>query len=56
MAGGIAGGDFHAEPEDRRCEYCDFDPVCDPRRQRIRRRKAADPRAVAADARREIKP
>jgi ATP-dependent helicase/nuclease subunit B len=55
MTGGIHGGDFHAEPEARRCEYCAFDSVCDPRRQRIRRRKSGDPRAVAADARREVK-
>ena len=54
---GIRGGDFHAEPsEGEECRFCDFDAVCDARRNAIRRRKSEDPHAVRVDARREQVP
>ena len=53
---GMRTGDFHAEPSKDECRYCAFDPVCDARRQAIRRRKAEDPHAVRVDARREQVP
>lgn len=56
IVGGIRSGDFHLEPDQRnRCQYCDFNHVCDVRRDRIRQRKEHDPRAIEADRRREIK-
>jgi CRISPR/Cas system-associated exonuclease Cas4 (RecB family) len=48
---GMRSGDFHAEPDDKKCGWCEFDSVCDKRRQRFRKRKAADPHAVRVDAR-----
>jgi ATP-dependent helicase/nuclease subunit B len=50
---GMRGGDFHAEPSDRNCGFCEFDSVCDKRRERFRKRKAADPHAVRVDARKQ---
>jgi hypothetical protein len=58
LAHGIHCGDFHREPValhgrkksgevDRRsnCGYCDFEPLCHPQREAMRRVKAGDPRA-----------
>ena len=58
LAHGIHGGDFHREPvalhgrkkngdPDPRsnCGYCDFEPLCHPQREAMRRLKADDPRA-----------
>ena len=50
---GMRGGDFHAEPSDRNCRFCDFDSVCDKRRERFRKRKATDQHAVRVDARKK---
>ena len=52
---GMRGGDFHAEPSDE-CRWCDFDAVCDKRRQAIRRAKASDPacRCVSTSRREEV--
>jgi ATP-dependent helicase/DNAse subunit B len=41
---GIASGDFHPEPSDETCRYCNFKHLCDVGRQRIRERKRSDPR------------
>lgn len=49
---GMRGGDFHAEPS-RDCTWCDFNGVCDTRREAIHTRKAADPHAARVVARRE---
>lgn len=53
MLDAAAAGDFHAEPE-HHCDYCVYDRLCDPRRQRIRGVKAGDPQAKAFEERREI--
>jgi RecB family exonuclease len=51
---GIATGDFHAEPSDDTCRYCDFQDLCDVGRQRIRERKTDDPRIQSFTEMREI--
>jgi ATP-dependent helicase/DNAse subunit B len=51
---GIATGDFHAEPSDDTCRYCDFRSVCDVGRQQIRKRKRDDPNVVSFGQMREI--
>jgi RecB family exonuclease len=51
---GIATGDFHPEPSDDTCRYCDFQDLCDVGRQRIRERKTADPRIQSFTEMREI--
>jgi RecB family exonuclease len=50
---GMRGGDFHAEPDERKCGWCEFDSVCDKRREHFRKRKATDPHAVRVDARKQ---
>lgn len=47
IVGGIAEGDFHPQPSDRNCRYCDFGDLCDVGRERQRERKADDPRIVS---------
>lgn len=49
IADGLAGGDFHPEPSDSSCHWCDYQNLCDVGRSRIRQRKAADPRASSFD-------
>lgn len=53
IAGGIAAGDFHAEPQFF-CRFCDFDGLCDKRRRIFRDRKAGDERLVARAIWRDI--
>jgi len=48
---GMRAGDFHAEPE--KCSWCEFNGVCDKRRETFHKRKAADPHAVRAKARKD---
>ena len=48
---GIRGGDFHAEPGDDACRYCDFDSVCDATRGADLERKAGDERVERFDQR-----
>jgi hypothetical protein len=52
LAEGMRNGDFHAEPS-RDCTWCEFNSVCDRRREAIRRRKADDPHAQRVTSRRE---
>jgi RecB family exonuclease len=47
IVGGIAEGDFHPEPSDRNCRYCDYGDLCDVGRDRQRERKADDPRIAS---------
>jgi ATP-dependent helicase/nuclease subunit B len=54
IVGGVAGGDFHAEPDRDACKYCAFDAVCDVGRQRQAERKAADERRVSFASMREV--
>jgi RecB family exonuclease len=42
FAAGMRTGNFHARPG-RHCDYCDFDPICDARRQALLDRKREDP-------------
>jgi RecB family exonuclease len=44
---GVSSGDFHAEPDQRACEWCDFDPVCDIGRYRQAERKTDDERRAS---------
>lgn len=53
IADGITTGDFHHEPGDA-CRYCDYADLCDVGRERIKARKADDPRAQSFSAMREI--
>jgi hypothetical protein len=46
IVGGVADGDFHAEPHPNECRWCDFDSVCDIGRRRIAERKGEDKRCV----------
>jgi ATP-dependent helicase/DNAse subunit B len=55
IARGISEGDFHAEPDDNACRFCDFDGLCDVGRKRIRERKGADQRITSFAEMREIK-
>ena len=55
IATGIAEGDFHAEPDDWACRYCDYNAACDVGRSRIRERKAKDARIASFAEMREIK-
>jgi ATP-dependent helicase/nuclease subunit B len=48
---GMRAGDYHAEPDN--CSWCDFDRVCDKRREAIRKRKAGDPHAARVKARKD---
>jgi ATP-dependent helicase/nuclease subunit B len=41
---GIRGGDFHPEPSDRECRFCDFTTLCDAGRQAQAARKGGDAR------------
>jgi RecB family exonuclease len=41
---GISEGDFHPQPSDETCRYCDFKHLCDVGRGRIHERKHDDPR------------
>lgn len=50
---GIATGDFHHEPSDDTCKWCDYRDLCDVGRQRIRERKADDPRITSFTQMRE---
>jgi ATP-dependent helicase/nuclease subunit B len=54
IADGIASGDFHPEPGDDICRWCDFDPICDVARKRIIDRKGGDPRVASFRALAEI--
>jgi len=54
IAGGIAGGDFHPEPDRSTCRYCNYDDLCDVGRERIAARKAEDPSRVSFAAMREV--
>jgi RecB family exonuclease len=47
LATGIAGGDFHPVPGEKRdhCRYCDFYDLCDARVEVLAERKADDPKA-----------
>jgi ATP-dependent helicase/nuclease subunit B len=54
LVGGISSGDFHAEPEKRACERCDFNPVCDVGRHRQTERKSEDERRVSFARMREV--
>ena len=47
IVGGIAAGDFHPEPSDDACRWCDYRDLCDVGRQRIRARKGNDPQVVS---------
>lgn len=48
LAEGIGRGDFHLEPDDgKNCRFCDFNSLCDARRQIFRDRKEEDPLALA---------
>lgn len=49
---GMRGGDFHAEPS-RDCSWCDFDAVCDARREKFHKRKSGDPHAARVQSRRD---
>ncbi len=40
---GVRGGDFHPEPSQSECRYCDFDSLCDSARGAQAERKANDP-------------
>jgi hypothetical protein len=40
---GIRGGDFHPEPSNRECRYCDFNTLCDSAKFVQADRKADDP-------------
>jgi ATP-dependent helicase/nuclease subunit B len=54
IVGGIVGGDFHQEPGKSSCTICDFQSVCDVRRDQISTRKASDPRRVSFTEMKEI--
>jgi RecB family exonuclease len=54
IAGGIADGDFHPEPSENTCRYCDYRDLCDVGRVRIAARKAGDPSRASFAAMREI--
>jgi ATP-dependent helicase/nuclease subunit B len=41
---GMRAGDFHPEPSDGACRYCDFDSVCDAARKATLERKGGDRR------------
>ena len=43
IAQGVATGDFHPEPGDKACRYCDFQMLCGPGRKAEAQRKADDP-------------
>ena len=43
IAGGVATGDFHAQPSSDSCRYCDFKLLCGTDREKVARRKDADP-------------
>lgn len=45
IADGISSGDFHPEPSEDACRWCDYANLCEIGRRRIRERKADDPRA-----------
>jgi len=51
----IGEEDFHAEPDEWGCKFCDFDAVCDVGRGRIRERKEKDARIASFAEMREIK-
>lgn len=51
---GITAGDFHHEPKDDTCRYCDYNDLCDVGRARIRARKADDDHLQSFDAMRKI--
>jgi ATP-dependent helicase/nuclease subunit B len=53
IVGGIAAGDFHAEPGED-CRYCDYGRACDAGRRRLRERKRDDPRVASFAELREI--
>ena len=40
---GIRGGDFHPEPSNSECRYCDFNTLCDSAKFVQADRKADDP-------------
>jgi RecB family exonuclease len=54
IVGGVEGGDFHAQPDRRECEWCDFDAVCDVGRYRQAERKQDDERRITFAQMREI--
>ncbi len=43
IAGGVATGDFHAQPSVDSCRYCDFKMLCGSRREKVARAKEHDP-------------
>jgi RecB family exonuclease len=47
IVSGISSGDFHPEPSDDTCRWCDYRQLCDVGRQRIRERKGDDPAIVS---------
>ena len=51
---GIRGGDFHPEPSNSECRYCDFNTLCDSARYAQADRKADDPQVQRFRSLREI--
>lgn len=51
---GIRAGDFHPEPSNGECRFCDFDSLCDAQRTKQAERKAGDARVVRFRELREI--
>ena len=51
---GIRGGDFHPEPSDSECRFCDFNTLCDAARGAQADRKAGDQRVQRFRELREI--
>jgi len=54
IAGGVEIGMFAPSPDQQTCRYCDYQDVCDVRKERIMSRKRADPRGSSFRAMREI--
>lgn len=53
---GIRAGDFHAQPTDDACKYCNFDGVCDNARTLDLKRKSGDPHVQRFERRAEEYP
>jgi RecB family exonuclease len=54
FAAGMRTGNFHARPG-RHCRWCDFDPICEARREQLLERKRKDPRVQEMEAIGEIR-
>jgi ATP-dependent helicase/nuclease subunit B len=50
---GIAQGDFHTEPSEDTCRWCEYRHLCDVARQRIHDRKRDDPQVASFTVMRE---